>query len=116
MYEFDDTGNGSRLFSAETSNSYIMEPQIDLFWLVATLFVVFGANGVYRRIRNFPAFAWKFTKLLPSLSYLNLTNYVYGKSQFCYTLLWSGSAKAPGASCESAGLLWQGFFFPKSHK
>lgn len=28
-----------------------MEPQIDLFWLVATLCVVFGANGVYRRIR-----------------------------------------------------------------
>ena len=51
MYEFDDTGNGSRLFSAETSNSYIMEPQIDLFWLVATLCAVFGANGVYRRIR-----------------------------------------------------------------
>ena len=28
-----------------------MEPQIDLFWLFATLGVVFGMNGVYRRLR-----------------------------------------------------------------
>ena len=28
-----------------------MEPQFDLFWLFATLGVVFGANGVYRRLR-----------------------------------------------------------------
>ena len=93
-----------------------MEPQIDIFWLLVAGVVTAAVRGLYRRIRNFPAFAWKFMKLPPSLSYLNLTNYVYDKSQFCYTLLWSGSAKAPGASCESAGLLWQGFFFPKSHK
>ena len=28
-----------------------METQIDLFWLIATLCVVFGVNGVYRRVR-----------------------------------------------------------------
>ena len=28
-----------------------MEPQIDLFWLIATLGVVFGADGLYRRLR-----------------------------------------------------------------
>ena len=28
-----------------------MEQQFDLFWLIATLVVVFGANGIYRRIR-----------------------------------------------------------------
>lgn len=36
-----------RLKKANTT----METQLDLFWLIATLCVVFGANGVYRRIR-----------------------------------------------------------------
>ena len=40
-----------RFICAYKSKHHTMEPQLDLFWLIATLCVVFGANGVYRRLR-----------------------------------------------------------------
>ena len=40
-----------------------MEPQIDIFWLLVAGVVTAVVRGLYRRIRNFPAFAWKFTNV-----------------------------------------------------
>ena len=56
-----------------------MEPQIDIFWLLVAGIVTAVVRGLYRRIRNFPAFAWKFTNvsyICNAKLFLNIGDYI----------------------------------------